>query len=850
VAATPSPYDKKPGPSHEFQKTFPFVSNKTGAAVGASLGATALGIGGGIYTIGKKVSARRSAAAGAAPKRKLLISPTDVVRNSATRGPKKVVYGPPRNPVRAPRPAAADSPMASVNRAMNVSDKTRANVRQFAKDLHSIYQIPPNGLNDIGSHDWENREMIRNFDKLPYRGSVPGNKATTSPSPAAVSKRSSNYRGRHIVSSSSYPQGLATRTSSGAAYDPYGSLTASEKGALRRKTNKAAAAAKPIIQQGLRARFGGDQPAPPKPKAPKKPSGTKTPAPTTVEIVPQEPPKPTTPKPSGGGKGKGKSTPTTSATFERTYQPGRLPGETKKEASARHKAETAADRAAERAAKKGEPKNTMKAPTSAKPPAPPKAETPAPLSTGDGPEPPAKMVYDNFGQRFADVRNNEIASMTRQEKTAVRKASNKAAWAARPVQRRGLKARYGAGAQSMTPERVVAPPTKPNNGMTAAERKSAKEAKRAENRAKHAADQAARAAERKAGKAAGSGFAPTPNPPSKVGTAAGGGFAPTPQPPPKAGTAAGGGFVSRYIPKPASDVMTRYGGTGRTTRGTLRTETTPHGLKHEMRVRTHRYGPVSPGRLKQDPTLVGKPKLTPIAESTTSMFPGTPSKPATQQPHMQGRGAKVIGEQGNFRVWQGKNRGDIVIQHRSGRQYNLPYNPNKQGPVNVKGILDYAGKGNNEKAFLKGGWTADGRSVSGKVGTRSRAGRFLIGAATKGGVLSLGGAALYGIGKLLGPAGSLLGPQEAAAAPTIPGRSYANRAANEPNRAARHRLQREAVTADRYRAGIARPFIEPSQYRRIVKKYGPSPFGNYADVVNTSGAFANRYPNKRYGGKK
>lgn len=801
MAGPPSPYDKQPGATPFFQKTAPYVSNKTGGAILAIGG---LGVGGGLYKAVKKVSAR--SAAGAAPKQRPVISGTDVVRNSATRGPKKVVYGPPRNPVRAPRPVAADSPIASVNRAMKVSDNTRQIVRdtkdELARGARALF-------------DWGYDPSAPDYSKLPAvsRGGVPGKKATTSPSPAAVVKRSSNYRGRHIVSSGSYPQNLATRTSSGAAYDPYGSLTASEKGALRRNTNKAAAAAKPIMQQGLRARFGGDQPAPPKPKAPKKPSGTNTPAPTTVEIVPQEPPKPTTPKSSGGGKSKGKSTPTTSATFERTYQPGRLPGETKKEASARHKSQTAADRTAERAAKKGEPKNTMKAPTSAKPPSPPKAETPAP-----------KMVYDPLGKHLADVRNNETASMTRQEKTAVRKASNKAAWAARPLQRRGLKARYGAGAQSMTPERVVAPPTKPNSGMTAAERKAAKEAKSAENRAKHAADQAARAAERKAAKAAGSGLAPTPKPPSKVGTAA------------------GGGFVSNYKPQPRGfDPMTARPSGG------FSASKTPHDVKHGMAQRTNRrmYGRGGPN--------TGPDKLTPITDATTSMFPGTPNKPASHQPHMQGRGAKVIGEQGNFRVWQGKNRTDIVVQHRNGRQVNLPINSNKQGPVNVKGILDYANlkdKGDNEKAFLKGGWTRDGRNVAGKVGARSRLGRFAIGAATRGGVLSLGGAALYGISKLLGPAGSLLGPQEAAAAPSPPGKYYANRAAGEKNRAVRHDLQRQAVAANRYRAGNNRPFIEPSQYRKIVKKYGPSPFGNYADVVNASGAFAKQHPNARYKGKK
>jgi len=51
--------------------------------------------------------------------------------------------------------------------------------------------------------------------------------------------------------------------------------------------------------------------------------------------------------------------------------------------------------------------------------------------------------------------------------------------------------------------------------------------------------------------------------------------------------------------------------------------------------------------------------------------------------------------------------------------------------------LKYANKGNNEKAFLKGGWSADGKNIAGKLGTRSRVARFTIGAAKVGGILSL-----------------------------------------------------------------------------------------------------------------
>lgn len=840
----------------DFKRSFPFASTNTGGAIVGALGVGAL-YGGyrGVSRIANKKAAGGTRKPGAA------VSATDVIRNSSTRGPKKVVYGPPRNPVRAPRPVAADSPMASVNRAMNVSDKTRANVKRFAKDLRNIYEIPAGGLNEYGTHNWENREMIRDFGKLPSRGNVPGNKATKTrvkfaraqvssanslpaqpkiKKKAAARAKEAQFRGmseRYAPSGQSmrlYPRDIGGRESTGIPKDKYGEMSAGEKGALRRKTNKAAAAAKPVMQQGMRARFGGDQPAAPKvDKKPKKPTGPKVPAPTTVDIVPQEPPKPTTPKPSGAGKGKGKATPATSTTVERTFQPGKLPGETNAQASARHKAEHAADRAAEREAKKKvEPKNTTKAPTSAKPPTPPK-ETPA--ASGN--------FLESRGQSLANKQNEMFAPMTKSDRRAAKKLSNKTAYAAGKVSRKGMKARFGTEAAKETPpvERVTMP-TYTDRGQALAGRannlaasaasapaKEKREAKKAYNRYKHNASRTFLTSQRKR---FGPGPGGTPASPSK--------------PSGPSGPSKPSGFVSDYKPQPASDAMTRYGGWGRTARGTIRVETTPEGMKHEMRSRTHRYGPVSKNRLKQDPNTLGSPRLTPISESTTGMFPGTPDKPATGQPHMQGRGAKVVGEQGNFRVWQGPRRTDTVVQHRSGRQLNLPDNPNKTGKVDYSAILDYANKGNNEKAFLKGGWTKDGRTVAGKVGTRSRIARFSIGASKAGGLLSAGGLFAYGVGKLLGPAGAIIGPTNAAAAPGIPGRSYAEDAAKEPNRAVRHGLQRQAVTADRYRAGKTRPFIEPSQYKAIVKKYGPSPFGNYADVVNTSGAYAKKYPNKRY----
>lgn len=764
----------------DFKRSFPFASTKTG---GTMIGAAGLATLYGGYLGVSKIANKK--AAGGTRKPRAAVSATDVIRNSSTRGPKKVVYGPPRNPARTPRPVAADSPMASVNRAMNVSDSTRSSVGRIAKDLKTV----PRQL-----LDWGYDPSAPDYSKLPAvsRGGVPGQRI---PKP--------KNRG----------QGEAARANA-----RYSGLTPPEKGALRRKTNKAAAAAKPVMQQGMRARFGGDQPAAPKvdkkPKKPKKPTGPKVPAPTTVDIVPQEPPKPTTPKPSGAGKGKGKATPATSTTVERTFQPGKLPGETKAQASARHKAEHAADNAAEREAKKKvEPKNTTKAPTSAKPPTPPK-ETP-----------PVSLVMSE-----SDPRSPAWGAETFSPENIARRNEQKLARASNAVAS-NVDRPYG-GTSRLRGERLAGRANNKAASAASAPAKEKREAKKAYNRYKHNASRTFLTSQRKR---FGPGPGGTPASPSKPSSPSG------PSKP--------SGFVSDYKPQPASDAMTRYGGWGRTTRGTIRVETTPEGMKHEMRSRTHRYGPVSKNRLKQDPNTLGSPRLTPISESTTGMFPGTPDKPATGQPHMQGRGAKVVGEQGNFRVWQGPRRTDTVVQHRTGRQLNLPDNPNKTGKVDYSAILDYANKGNNEKAFLKGGWTKDGRTVTGKVGTRSRIARFSIGASKAGGLLSAGGLFAYGVGKLLGPAGSIIGPTNAAAAPMIPGRSYAEDAAKEPNRAVRHGLQRQAVAANRYRAGNTRPFIEPSQYKAIVKKYGPSPFGNYADVVNTSGAYAKMYPNNRYKGK-
>lgn len=767
----------------------------------------------------------------------------DVVRNSGSRGDKVSLrpYGPPRAPsARAAAPRVnPNAPIASVNRAIGDVNRTRSSARRIAGDLLRVPQTMMYGA--------EAAMPTPDFRKLPAPrvGSVPAMRGTRS-----VANRGQAYAAR--------------------ANEQYGAMSPGEKGALRRRTNKAAAAAKPVQDRGIRAAYAWNEPQPrpvlnkkgrrykkvtvaeaermsyddmqdylldrgedkrtfKKDKSAKSPKVPKPPAATTVDVQPKAPSKPKapktpkTPKPPAATtvEVQPKETPfktveipkETTVEFKRSFQPGSLPGETRAQTKARHKAEYAADKAAEREAKKAAeskkpeskkvtPKNTTKAPPSAKPPSPP------------------KEAFASRGQSLAKRQNELFAPMTSSDRRAAKKLSNKTAFAAGKVARKSMKARYGAGAAGVTPERISATTSKPR--LTAEERKAAKEAKRAENRRIHAENQAREREARKAAKAAGGATQ----------------AAPTQQ---RAVKPSSSGFVSNYKPVERTfDPMTARS-------GTLRLAESPAAVRYGMQSRTSRrmHGKEGPG--------TGPWHITPPEQATQKMFPGMPGKPATGQPHMQGKGARVIGEQGNFRVWQGNKRSEIVVQHRTGRQINLPYNPNKQGPVNVKGILEYAnrkGRGNNEKAFLKGGWTKDGRTVSGKVGTRSRIGRFAIGAAQRGGILSLGGALAYGVGKLLGPAGSVIGPADAAAAPGTPGHYYAKQAAKTPNRAARHALQRKAVEASRYRQGNTRPFIEPSQYKAITKKYGPSPFGNYADVVSTSGAYAKRFPNKRYKGKK
>lgn len=403
-------------------------------------------------------------------------------------------------------------------------------------------------------------------------------------------------------------------------------------------------------------------------------------------------------------------------------------------------------------------------------------------------------------------------------------------------------------------EKVSAPRT----SLTAAERKAAKDAKSAENRRVHAENQAREREARKAakaagGKASGSGFHNTPQPPpSPTGV-----FNPNPQPPPSQTGVfnpnpqpPSGEFKSKFKPQVRTfDPMVgqkQYG-----------LKSKPYNDSPEAHRRLVEYGMRGRTGDDQRPKHVrnaagkmimdsGPYSVEGTKKATSPMFPGgTVSNPQSNQPHMTGKGAKVVGEQGNFRVWQGPRRSETIVEHRTGRQVSLSYNPNKHEPVNTKAILAYANKGDNEKAFLAGGF-----SVDSKLGKRNRTARFTLGASRAGGLLSAGGLAAYGIGKLLGPAGTLIGPTNAAAAPSTPGRYYAKQASREPNRAARNSLQRKAVEADRFREGKTASFVEPSKYKSIVKKYGYSPFGNYADVVSTSGAFAKRYPNIRYKAKK
>ena len=125
------------------------------------------------------------------------------------------------------------------------------------------------------------------------------------------------------------------------------------------------------------------------------------------------------------------------------------------------------------------------------------------------------------------------------------------------------------------------------------------------------------------------------------------------------------------------------------------------------------------------------------ANATSPMFPGgTHDAPAPLQPHMTGKDSRIVEKGGNFRIWQGPKRSETVVQHRTGRQINLPFDPAKnKTPAGHKAILDYANA--NEKPFLqKTGW-ANGLPITQKGGRLGQIGRFSIGAAKAGGILSL-----------------------------------------------------------------------------------------------------------------
>ena len=868
--AAPNPYDLKPGEHRDFQNAFPFGTSKSGkAAVAVVGGVPTLAV---LGLIRRKVRSKAALSPDGSTRAPRLMG-EDYVYNSRTSGPKRAIYGPPRKPSAPTRPfIEADAPIRSVT-ASKVSDKTRNAVRNVASDLGRV----PRTIFDL------------NYDP-------------TAPNPKTFPNARANV-GKAANAPTPKAPTLTKRYGGG---PPAREMTPAQKGQLKKKTNKAAVAAKPIMQQGLRSRFAvptpKETPAPKaaaKPKAgykkskkltlaavermdydaqqdyllehdedertfrkdSKKPSSVKVPTPkapaaTTVEIKAPE-------------------------MTARAFQPGKLEGETRVQTKARHVAEHAADNAAKRAEKKKkvEPKNKTKAPTSAKPPSPAAVEkvSAPPIPRWGEAVTPQEWIGINKSRRAHGVqtqfalrmRNPTPSGMTPGYDEPIRflfrspppvknqKSQNqRVATVAEFVADRN---RSPAAPSPAAVEKVSTP--KPS--LTAAERKAAKDAKSAENRRVHAENQARerearRAAKAAGGKASGSGFHNTPQPPpSQTGV-----FNPNPKPPSSPTGEFGGPrtpppgeFRSTFKPqvrtfdpmvgqkqyglksKPFDDSpekhreLVKEGMKGRT--GKDQRPTHLYDAKGKM---VHNVGPFS---------VEGKKK------ATSPMFPGgTVSNPRSNQPYMTGKGAKVIGEQGNFRIWQGPRRSETIVEHRTGRQVSLPYNPNKQGPVNPKAILAYANKGNNEKAFMAGGLSADGKNVLGKLGKRNRTARFTLGASKAGGLLAAGGLAAYGIGKLLGPAGTLIGPTNAAAAPSTPGRYYAKQASREPNRAARNSLQRKAVEADRFREGKTASFIEPSKYKSIVKKYGYSPFGNYADVVNTSGAFAKRYPNSRYKAKK
>ena len=671
--AAPNPYDLKPGKTPDFQNAFPFGTSKSGkAAVAVVGGVPTLAV---LGLIRRKVRSKAALSPDGSTRAPRLMG-EDYVYNSRTSGPKKAIYGPPRKPSAPTRPfIEADAPIRSVT-ASKVSDKTRNAVRNVASDLgrvpRTIFDLNydptapnpktfPNARANVGKavqapaapFKSDYKPQVRTFDPMVGKAPAPAKPTLTQTGYSmkkSLAARHAKPAGTPASKAASVPTPAAQpSTKRYGGGPPAREMTPAQKGQLRKKTNKAAAAAKPIMQQGLRSRF--DVPTPKETPAPKAAAKPKAPAATTVEIKAPE-------------------------MTARAFQPGKLEGETRAQTKARHVAEHAADNAAKRAEKKKvEPKNKTKAPTSAKPPSPaavekvstPLNEVDGPLSTGDHPQPPAKHMYANHGQMFAEAANNRAAS------------------------------------------------------AASAPAKEKKAAKKEYNKYKHAASRTFNTSQRKR---FGTGPGGTPATPSK----------------PAGPKAPSGGFVSTFKPqvrtfdpmvgqkqyglnsKPFDDSpekhreLVKEGMKGRTG-----DDQRPKHVRNAAGVFVLDSGPYSD---------VGR------REATTRMFPGTPDNPRSGQPHMTGKGAKVVGSDRNFRIWQGPNRSETVVEHRSGRQLNLPFDPKKnKNPVDNKAILDFANK--NEKPFLQTtGW--DGaRAITQKGGRLGQIGRFSLGAAKAGGILSL-----------------------------------------------------------------------------------------------------------------
>ncbi|NCZ53039.1 MAG: hypothetical protein EBY81_03995, partial [Verrucomicrobia bacterium] len=239
--AAPNPYDLKPGESRNFQNSFPFGTTKAGkAAVATTVGIPALTVLGLLRRRARSKAALSPDGSTRAPR---LIG-EDYVYNSQTNGPKKAIYGPPRKPSAPTRPfIEADAPIRSVT-ASKVSDKTRNAVRQVAKDALTF----PRQLLTLGDYN----PVVPDYTSLPAssKGGVPKRKEVRTPrgkvgAPAALASN---------AASAPTPAAQPSTKRYGGG-PPARDMTPAQKGQLRKKTNKAAAAAKPIMQQALRSRF-------------------------------------------------------------------------------------------------------------------------------------------------------------------------------------------------------------------------------------------------------------------------------------------------------------------------------------------------------------------------------------------------------------------------------------------------------------------------------------------------------------------------------------------------------------------------------------------------------------------